>query len=84
MIFIYFNFCFYRNAFNIGDLLVTKQPHKVCVDVGTGSTSLKYDLYECTASERKTALQGVLFWLAESATVTGKKLSGRCYGQTPP
>ena len=57
--------------------MVTKQAHKLCLDAGTGSTSLKYDLYECTASERKAALQRALFWLAERATTSSKKLAGK-------
>ncbi|XP_072023757.1 uncharacterized protein [Amphiura filiformis] len=68
-------FARFRHAFSIGDVVVTKQAHKLCIDVGTGSTALKYDLYECTASERKGALQRALFWLAEIAATTGKKLT---------
>ncbi|XP_033636998.1 protein PAXX-like [Asterias rubens] len=64
----------FKKAFTLGDLLVTKQPRKICLEVGTGATSLKFDLYEATASERKSDLQSALFWLADTSAETTKKL----------
>ncbi|XP_022087823.1 protein PAXX-like [Acanthaster planci] len=65
----------FKKAFTVGDLQITKQAHKVSLDVGTGSIALRYDLYEATASERKSDLKSVLFWLAETVIGVTNKLT---------
>ncbi|XP_038048675.1 protein PAXX-like isoform X1 [Patiria miniata] len=68
-------FARFKKSFTSGDLLVTKQAHKVSLDVGTGSTALRYDLYEATASERKADLKSALFWLADTVSDVTNKLT---------
>ncbi|XP_002741148.1 uncharacterized protein LOC100370387 [Saccoglossus kowalevskii] len=63
-----------KSAFESSDLDVATQGHGVTLTVGKGGSTLNFDLYEATASKRKTDLQNILLHLAATATSLKKDL----------
>ncbi|XP_070551979.1 uncharacterized protein [Ptychodera flava] len=63
-----------KSAFESGDLTAATHGHKTTLTCGKGSTTVTFDLYEATASKRKSDLQGVILHLADLATRLSKDL----------
>ncbi|XP_077985308.1 protein PAXX-like [Glandiceps talaboti] len=63
-----------KSAFESGDLNISLQGHTTTLTAGKGATALTFDLYEASASKRKTDLQNVLMRLADLATMLNTEL----------
>lgn len=55
-----------RQAFKSGSLSLTNQGHKISLEIGSGSSSLNYELFEASANQRKSDIKAVLFRLADT------------------
>eukprot|EP00058_Branchiostoma_floridae_P025962 XP_002611452.1 hypothetical protein BRAFLDRAFT_63916 [Branchiostoma floridae] len=65
----------FRTAFLAGEVSISGTGHRLQCTLGKGSSTLTYDLYEATASERKEDLKHILFRLADKVTELDQKLS---------